>query len=105
MAKLIVLDRTGSETILDGQPGLSIMEIVRQAGFDEMLALCGGCCSCATCHVHVDEAFLEALPAISEDENDLLDGSEHRQSNSRLSCQIRFSDELNGLKVRIVGDL
>ncbi len=77
------------------------MEVIRDAGIDELLALCGGCLSCATCHVHVDPAFADKLPPISEDEADLLDSSDHRDENSRLSCQIALSEELDGLKARI----
>jgi 2Fe-2S ferredoxin len=77
------------------------MEIIRDSGFDELLALCGGCCSCATCHVYADPSFAGALPAMSEDENDLLDSSDHRTGESRLSCQIAFSEALDGLRVTI----
>lgn len=82
----------------------SLMESIRDAGFDELLALCGGCCSCATCHVHVDEAFWGRLPAMSEDENDLLDSSNGRTYASRLSCQIALSRELDGTSVIIAQD-
>lgn len=101
MPKLTVVDRSGNETTLDIEAGLTVMEAIRDNGFDELLALCGGCCSCATCHVHVDPAFADKLPAMSEDEDDLLDSSDHRDDSSRLSCQIPFSDALDGLKVRI----
>ena len=101
MPKLIVVTREGEEREIEGDTGLSVMEVIRDAGIDELLALCGGCCSCATCHVHVDPAFADRLPAMSEDENDLLDSSDHRDATSRLSCQIAFSDALDGLKVRI----
>jgi ferredoxin, 2Fe-2S len=101
MAKLIVVTRDGTEHSIDGQNGLSVMEIVRDAGFDELLALCGGCCSCATCHVHVDSAFADKVAKMGEDENDLLDSSSHRDGNSRLSCQLPFSDALDGLRVTI----
>ena len=101
MATLHVTDRSGQETAVDAAPGLSVMEVIRDHGFDELLALCGGCCSCATCHVFVDEGFANTLPVMSEDENDLLDSSEHRQENSRLSCQILFSEALDGLRVTI----
>ena len=74
---------------------------MRENGFDEVLALCGGCCSCATCHVHVDPDWAARLPAQGADEDDLLDTSDHRVATSRLSCQIRFDDDLDGLKVRI----
>jgi len=101
MPKLIVVTREGQESTVEGEAGLSVMEVIRDHGFDELLALCGGCCSCATCHVHVDEDFIGKLPAMSEDENDLLDSSDHRTAASRLSCQIPFSDALDGLRVTI----
>lgn len=101
MAQVSVVMRDGTEKSIEANAGLSVMEILRDAGVDELLALCGGCCSCATCHVYVDPAFEAALPAITDDESDLLDSSSHRQSNSRLSCQIQFSDELDGLKVTV----
>lgn len=101
MPKLIVTTREGTVQELNGADGLSVMEVIRDGGIDELLALCGGCCSCATCHVYVDEEFIGALPAISEDENDLLDSSEHRNERSRLCCQIAFSNALDGLKVTI----
>ncbi len=104
MAKLIVTQRDGTEHAIEAQAGLSVMEIIRDAGFDELLALCGGCCSCATCHVHVDPAFADKVDAMSEDENDLLESSDHRDERSRLSCQIAFSDALDGLRVTIAAE-
>jgi len=101
LPKVIVIDRHGDERMVEGKPDLSLMEVIRDNGFDELLALCGGCCSCATCHVHVDPAFVDRLPAMSADESDLLDSSDHRTAHSRLSCQIPFSDQLDGLHVRI----
>jgi 2Fe-2S ferredoxin len=101
MPKLTVVTREGAESTVDGESGLSVMEVIRDNGFDELLALCGGCCSCATCHVHVDPAFLGLLPPMSEDENDLLDSSDNRDETSRLSCQIPFGDALDGLRVTI----
>lgn len=101
MAKLVVVSRNGDEQTVEAQAGHSVMEVIRDAGFDELLALCGGCCSCATCHVYVDPAFSAVLPAISEDENDLLDSSDHRNEASRLSCQIQMTDALDGLRVTI----
>ena len=77
------------------------MEIIRDAGFNELLALCGGCCSCATCHVYVDDGFAGRLPEMTADENDLLDSSDHRQANSRLSCQLTFTSALDGMRVTI----
>ncbi len=104
MAKLVVVSRDGSEREVEAQPGLSVMEIIRDAGFDELLALCGGCCSCATCHIHVDAAFADKVEPMSEDENDLLDSSSHRDATSRLSCQVPFSADLDGLRVTIAAE-
>lgn len=101
MPKLIVVNRAGEEQAVEGDNGLSVMEVIRDNGFDELLALCGGCCSCATCHVYVDADFAGALPAMSEDENDLLDSSDHRTDASRLSCQLTLTDALDGLRVTI----
>ena len=101
MPKLIVVTREGEERVLDGESGLSVMEVIRDGGIDEVLALCGGNCSCATCHVHVDPAHFDKLKPMSEDENDLLDSTSDRDATSRLSCQIAFGPELDGLRVRI----
>ena len=101
MAKLTIVARDGTERTIDGKAGWSVMENIRGAGFDELLALCGGCCSCATCHVHVDEEWLAALPPMQGDEDDLLDSSSHRRPNSRLSCQIEYGESLDGLRVQI----
>ena len=104
MPKLIVVTREGEEREIEGESGLSVMEVIRDAGIDELLALCGGCCSCATCHVHVDPAFVGQLPPMGEDENDLLDSSDDRNEYSRLSCQLPFDDSLDGLKVKIAAE-
>lgn len=101
MPRLIVTTREGEEREIVGKAGLSVMETLRDGGVDEILALCGGCCSCATCHVHVDPAFMTKLPPMDEDENDLLDSSSDRDETSRLSCQIEFTDALDGLRVRV----
>ncbi|MEN2787193.1 2Fe-2S iron-sulfur cluster-binding protein [Sphingomonas qilianensis] len=104
MPKLIVVTREGEEREIAGEAGLSVMEVIRDAGIDEILALCGGCCSCATCHVHVDPEFAAKLQPMSEDENDLLDSSSERDENSRLSCQIDMTDALDGLRVTIAAE-
>ncbi len=101
MPKLIVVNREGEEKSVEIDSGLTVMEAIRDNGFDELLALCGGCCSCATCHVHIDPAFKAKLPEMTEDEDDLLDSSEHRDDNSRLSCQLAVTDELDGMRVII----
>ena len=101
MVTIHVTTRDGTPHEVQGQEGLSVMEVIRENGFDELLALCGGCCSCATCHVHVDPEFKEKLPRMSEDENDLLDSSDHRTEYSRLSCQLTVGADLEGLRVQI----
>ena len=101
MASIYVTTRDGVEHTLAAKPGMSVMEVIREAGIDELLALCGGCCSCATCHVYVDEAFAAETGRASAMEESMLDFAENVQPNSRLSCQIRVSDELDGLIVRL----
>ena len=101
MPKIVVVNRVGVENTLEVKEGMSVMEALRDGGYDELLALCGGSCSCATCHVYVDPAWVAKTGTPSEDENDLLDSSDHRKENSRLSCQLRIKAELDGLKVEI----
>ena len=101
MPSLTVVERDGSSRTVEGEVGVSVMEVIRDNGFDELLALCGGCCSCATCHVFVDAAFADRLPPMSDDENDLLGSSDHRRPSSRLSCQIPMADDLDGMEVTI----
>ena len=101
MTLLHIIRRNGATTTGEaGGPG-SVMEIIRNAGGDELLALCGGCCSCATCHVYVAEGDLARLPEMSNDEFDLLESSAHRKANSRLSCQLKFSAAMDGLTITI----
>ena len=100
MAKLVVTTRKGEERELEAQTGLSVMEVLRDGGIDEVLALCGGCCSCATCHVYVD-SDVAGLPPMSQDEDDLLDSSDHRTAKSRLSCQLPFTAAMDGIRVTV----
>src|SRR3546814_14594394 len=92
MPSLTVVDREGTAHALEAENGLTLMEVIRDNGFDELLALCGGCCSCATCHIHVDPAFADKLPPLSDDENDLLANAADRNETSRLSCPTPFRD-------------
>jgi 2Fe-2S ferredoxin len=101
MPTLTVVNRAGVASTVEASAGLTVMEAIRDNGFDELLALCGGCCSCATCHVHVDPAFADRLPPLGDDEDDLLESSDHRDATSRLSCQIALTPELDGLRVTI----
>lgn len=101
MVKVTIANRAGQETEIEAEEGLSLMEVIRDNGFDELLALCGGCCSCATCHVFVDPDFADKLPPRSADEEDLLDSSDHKTEQSRLSCQVAITEDLEGLRVTI----
>lgn len=101
MVKLVVVNRAGEQSEIEANEGTSVMEALRDNGMDELLALCGGCCSCATCHVYIDPAFAGALPPRSEDENDLLDSSDHKTEQSRLSCQVPVTTAMEGLRVTI----
>ena len=101
MPQITVVNQAGEESTIEAPVGRTLMEVIRDNGFDELLALCGGCCSCATCHVNIDASFMDKLPKMSDDENDLLDSSEHRDDNSRLSCQVPITAALDGMKVTI----
>lgn len=101
MAKIVVTRRDGSVDMIDGEDGLTLMEAIRDAGVDELLALCGGCCSCATCHIIVATDWAAKVGGASGDESDLLESSSHRRPTSRLSCQITLAPELDGLAVEI----
>ena len=101
MTQVFITDSQSAESALDIKPGASLMQVITDAGMGDLLALCGGMCSCATCHVYVAEDFLTRLPEMSEDEKDLLEMSAHHAENSRLACQIRLTDELSGLAATI----
>ncbi len=77
------------------------MQTITEADFGDVLALCGGMCSCATCHVYVENGPGDQLPPMSEDEQDLLEMSAHHRENSRLSCQITMTEALDGLRVTV----
>lgn len=104
MPQLIVVTREGEERAIEAETGLSVMEAIRDGGIDEILALCGGNCSCATCHVHIDPAFLDKLPPMSADEDDLLESVDDRDEYSRLSCQVPVTAALDGARVTIGAD-
>ena len=101
MPKLLVTNRRGEETSIDAPSGLSLMRVLCQAGFDDILALCGGVCSCGTCHVYIDDAAEARLVPVSADEDALLEFSRQRRENSRLSCQLLVTAEFDGLRLTI----
>jgi 2Fe-2S ferredoxin len=94
--------KDGSTRSIDAKPGSSVMENAVRNNVRGIDAECGGSCSCATCHVYVDDSFIALLPPADDMENDLLDGvASERQPGSRLSCQITMTADLDGLTVRV----
>src|SRR6202043_3841828 len=104
MTLLRVVDRDGIEHEVEGKPGLKVMEILRELDYG-VAAICGGLCSCATCHVYVDENWAGRLPKPQSDELEMLrELPGLRDSASRLSCQVDFTEALSGLKLAIAPD-
>ena len=104
MPKIHVIDSEGEEHTVEGQVGLSLMESLRDLD-NGVLALCGGMCSCATCHCYIEELWSTKLGECSDDEQELLeDLDSFKEEQSRLSCQVEFSDEMDGIRVEIAPD-
>ncbi len=104
MARMIVVDRDGKEHEVEAKPGQKIMEILRELDYG-VAAICGGLCSCATCHIYVDAAWAGRLAKPQSDELELLNElQDFRDGSSRLSCQVDFTEELAGIKVAIAPD-
>jgi 2Fe-2S ferredoxin len=103
MPLMRVVDRDGKEHYVEARAGLKVMENLRELDYG-VAAICGGMCSCATCHIYVDPDWMDRLPAPQSDERELLSELSHVQDNSRLSCQIEFTAELAGLRVTIAAD-
>ena len=104
MALMRVVDRDGVEHEVEGKTGLKVMENLRELDYG-VAAICGGMCSCATCHVYVDENWAGRLPKPQGDELELLrELPDFRDSASRLSCQVDFTEALSGLKLAIAPD-
>ena len=101
--KILVTDGHGVEHEVEATDGWTVMEMIRDAGLP-IKAECGGSCVCATCHVLVDPEWLAKLPEKSEEEIDMLDLALEVHDNSRLSCQIEFEPELDGLKMTLAPD-
>lgn len=101
MPRITVTGRAGDTMEINAPSSQTLMEALRDADF-EIEALCGGCCSCATCHVYIEPAFADRLPPIEQDEESLLDCSGHRRPGlSRLSCQVRVTDDMQGIRLSI----
>ncbi|MFT3904719.1 MAG: 2Fe-2S iron-sulfur cluster-binding protein [Steroidobacteraceae bacterium] len=100
MPLLRVVDRDGAEHQMNIETGGKLMETLRDMD-DGVTAICGGMCSCATCHIYVDADWFGKLPAPMSDETDMLKDLSTHKANSRLSCQIDVTDALDGLRVTI----
>ncbi len=101
MAKITYIEFSGAEHAVDVKPGLTVMEGAVKNDVPGIDADCGGACACATCHVYVDSAWVEATGKMSDMEESMLDFAENVQPSSRLSCQIKVTDALDGLIIRM----
>lgn len=101
MAKVTYIEFNGNEHVVDVAPGFSVMQGALNNSVRGVIAECGGACSCATCHVYVDSAWIDKLDQKTEEETAMLDAVCEPQPNSRLSCQIKMTERLDGLVVRM----
>jgi ferredoxin, 2Fe-2S len=101
MAKITFIQHNGSEETVEGHNGMSVMEAAVKNMIPGIDADCGGACACATCHVYVESEWMSKVGSRAQMEEDMLDFAFDVRDTSRLSCQIKISDALDGLRVRI----
>ena len=101
MFKVVFIEHDGTEHIVEANVGTSVMRAAVDNSVPGIVGDCGGCCSCATCHGYIDPAWLAKVPTPSAEELSMLEGALHVLDNSRLTCQIPMSKELDGLVVRL----
>ncbi|HTS40205.1 MAG TPA: 2Fe-2S iron-sulfur cluster-binding protein [Xanthobacteraceae bacterium] len=101
MPKITYIDPDGETYVVEAEIGATVMETAMRNDVPGIIASCGGSCACATCHVHVDAAWLPRVGERSLEEEDMLDSAVDVDATSRLSCQIKVVEELDGLKVTI----
>ena len=101
--KIKVIDRDGNKHELEGDSNSTRMEILRDAGLD-IEAACGGCCACATCHVYINDKWLQKISSKDDDEESMLDQAFDVRNTSRLSCQINLSEDLDGIELELASD-
>ena len=101
MAKITFIEHNGTEHTVEGDNGMSVMEVAVKNMVPGIDADCGGACACATCHVYLQGDWAEKLGERSEMEEDMLDSAFDVKDSSRLSCQIRVSDDIDGLVLRV----
>jgi 2Fe-2S ferredoxin len=99
MVKIVFVTSRGVEHEIEAAVGQTVMEVGQKAGMDEILGECGGACACATCHVYVADEWTEIVGKPSQMEEDMLDFAADVRPNSRLSCQIKVTEALDGLVV------
>ncbi|WP_040618730.1 2Fe-2S iron-sulfur cluster-binding protein [Rhodovulum sp. PH10] len=100
MAKITFVDSSGTARTVEAQPGATVMEAAVKNGIPGIDAECGGACACATCHVYVDEVWRDKVGAPGAMEEDMLDFAHEVRQSSRLSCQIKVTEALDGLVVQ-----
>jgi len=101
MPKITLIEFNGTVHTIDAATGQSVMRVAMSSGVPGIIADCGGSCSCATCHVYVDPAWVERIPPPSATEKEMIECALHTRANSRLSCQIEVNEAVDGLVVRI----
>lgn len=101
MVKITFIQPDDSTQVVEAQPGTTLMEAAKLNNVPGIEAECGGACACATCHVYVDEAWREKAGTPSQMEEDMLDFAFDVRESSRLSCQIKLTDDLDGITVRV----
>jgi ferredoxin, 2Fe-2S len=101
MPKITFIEPDGARRVIDAPMGTTLMESAVQNQVSGILALCGGACACATCHVYIGTAWFPKLDPIEEMEEGMLEAAWHRRDNSRLSCQIHLSAQLDGLEATV----
>ena len=103
MSKIFVEDRTGVTHELNAEEGLTLMEIIRDAGLD-IEAACGGCCACATCHIYINKDWLNQVPKKEDEEESMLDQAFEVTIESRLGCQIEFNHNYSGIRLKLAAE-
>ena len=101
MARITFIQQDGTENVVEAEPGMTVMEAAVRNSVPGIAAECGGACACATCHVYVTESWREATGSPEQMEEDMLDFAFDVRAESRLSCQIKVTEALDGLVVRI----
>jgi 2Fe-2S ferredoxin len=101
MPKIVFTEPGGNRREIDAPLGVTLMEAARQHGVQGVIAQCGGACACSTCHVYVDPAWLPRIGAREEMEEGMLENAWEPRANSRLSCQIHITPEMDGLQVTV----